>query len=404
VAHSRRKIIVAHYNEIALKLGHRRMFTSVLVDNLRRSLVDLPVDSVTPIHSRVLIEPGSASVPEIIRRVRLAPGIANVREAIAVEPTIEALEAEVVASLETWRPEGSFRVDARRVDKRFPIQSPEIARRVGAMIESGTGASVDLKNADCTVYILIMPDEIFLSFDREPACGGLPVGTGGRVLLLLSGGIDSPVAGLRMLRRGCRVDALHFHSMPYLSRTSSEKAELLASVLARGQVRTRMSCVAFGDIQSEIVRSAPRPLRVVLYRRTMMRIASKIAFRVGASALVTGESLGQVASQTLKNLEVIEQAASLPVLRPLIGIDKGEICDYARRDDTYEISIVPDQDCCSLFVPKHPATAADIATVEAAEANLDLVAMIDEAVRAREKLTVTADWNCEPALAAQAIG
>jgi len=380
------------------------MFTSVLVDNLRRSLVDLPVDSVTPIHSRVLIEPGSASVPEIIRRVRLAPGIANVREAIAVEPTIEALEAEVAASLETWRPQGSFRVDARRVDKRFPIQSPEIARRVGAMIESGTGASVDLKNADCTVYILVMPDEIFLSFDREPACGGLPVGTGGRVLLLLSGGIDSPVAGLRMLRRGCRVDALHFHSAPYLSRTSSEKAELLASVLARGQVSTRMSSVAFGDIQSEIVRSAPRPLRVILYRRTMMRIASKIAFRVGASALVTGESLGQVASQTLKNLEVIEQAASLPVLRPLIGIDKGEICDYARRDDTYEISIVPDQDCCTLFVPKHPATAADIATVEAAEANLDLVAMIDEAVRAREKLTVTADWNCEPALAAQAIG
>ena len=135
-----------------------------------------------------------------------------------------------------------------------------------------------------------------------------------------------------------------------------------------------------------------------------MRIASKIAFRVGASALVTGESLGQVASQTLKNLEVIEQAASLPVLRPLIGIDKGEICDYARRDDTYEISIVPDQDCCTLFVPKHPATAADIATVEAAEANLDLVAMIDEAVRSREKLTVAADWNCEPSLAAHAIG
>jgi thiamine biosynthesis protein ThiI len=404
VAPHKREIVVVHYNEIALKLGHRRMFTSMLVDNLRRSLADLPFGAVTPVHGRVLIEPGAASVREIVRRARCAPGVANVRDAVAVRPDIEALEAQVAAALETWRPRGSFRVDARRVDKRFPIESPEVARRIGAMIEKKTGATVNLKNADSTVYVLIMPDEIYLSFEKQPACGGLPVGTGGRVLLLLSGGIDSPVAGLRMLRRGCRVDALHFHSVPYLSRTSREKAEVLASVLARGQVSTRMSSVAFGDIQSEIVRSAPRPLRVVLYRRMMMRIASRIAARDGAAALVTGESLGQVASQTLKNLAAIEAAASKPVLRPLVGMDKGEITDYARREGTYEVSIVPDQDCCTLFVPKHPVTAAELSEVEAAEKNFDCEGMVDSAVRAREKATIDPDWNREPASVAQAIG
>jgi thiamine biosynthesis protein ThiI len=213
------------------------------------------------------------------------------------------------------------------------------------------------------------------------------------VLLLLSGGIDSPVAGLRMMRRGCRVDALHFHSVPYLNRTSQEKARVLASVMARGQGAVRLSMIAFGEIQSAIVSAVPRPLRVVLYRRMMLRIACALARRDRATALATGESLGQVASQTLANLSVIEAAATLPVLRPLVGMEKLEITDYARRAGTFDISVVPDEDCCTLFVPKHPATAARRAEVESAEALFDVEGMVATAVDARESEIVEADWD-----------
>jgi thiamine biosynthesis protein ThiI len=222
------------------------------------------------------------------------------------------------------------------------------------------------------------------------------------VLLLLSGGIDSPVAGLRMMRRGCRVDALHFHSVPYLDGTSRDKARRLAAILARGQGSTRLSLVAFGEIQSEIVRFVPRRLRVVLYRRMMMRIAACIAREDGDAALVTGESLGQVASQTLTNLRTIERAADMALLRPLVGMDKLEIMNYARSAGTFEISLIPDQDCCTLFVPKHPSTAASAREVEAAEAALDVPGMVLEAFGRREREYVAADW--EPALSAQAAG
>jgi thiamine biosynthesis protein ThiI len=213
------------------------------------------------------------------------------------------------------------------------------------------------------------------------------------VLLLLSGGIDSPVAGLRMMRRGCRVDAVHFHSLPYLDGSGREKARRLCAVLSRGQGATRLSTVAFGDIQSEIVRSVVRPLRVVLYRRMMMRIAARMARQDGAAALVTGDSLGQVASQTLANLSIVERASPLPVLRPLVGMDKQEIMQYAERSGTYEISILPDQDCCTLFVPRHPTTAARLRDVEEAEAALDVEGLVERACAARQRERIVADWQ-----------
>ena len=292
----------------------------------------------------------------------------------------------------------------RRVDKRFRIESPELGRRIGTIVRDATGAPVDLKNADETIYVVVVPGEIFLSFDKRPGCGGMPVGTGGRVLLLLSGGIDSPVAGLRMMRRGCRVDAVHFHAAPYVSRTSAEKAELLASVIARGQGATRLSSVAFGDIQREVVGAVPKPLRVVVYRRMMMRIASRIAHEDGLAALVTGESLGQVASQTLANLATIADAADRPVLRPLVGMDKAEITDYARAEGTYGVSIVPDEDCCTLFVPKHPATACTVEQARDAEAALDVDGMAAAAAAGRRRDSLHADWGCDLAEAAAAIG
>jgi len=235
---------------------------------------------------------------------------------------------------------------------------------------------VDLKNAELTIGIEILSRDAFFSLDKIPGPGGLPVGTSGRVISLISGGIDSPVAAYRMMQRGCRLIFVHFHSSPYLDKTSQEKVKELVKILTRHQFFSRLYLVPFGEIQRQIVTAVMRPLRVVLYRRMMVRIAEAVAAKETAAALVTGESLAQVASQTLQNLTVIEKAATLPILRPLVGMDKQEIIDQARRMGTFEISTLPDQDCCQLFVPQHPDTKASLIEVEKAESRLDLPALI----------------------------
>ncbi len=385
--------VIVHYGEIALKLGHRPMFERRLLENLRMALRGLPVGSVRAVYGRMLVDLGRADAVEVARRLALVAGVANVLIAGRCEPTMDRLQSYVRDALQGWRPRGSFRVRVKRGDKSFPLVSPEIARRLGAEVVEATGAPVDLGRADETVYVEIIPEGAFVAFQRVEGCGGLPVGSSGRVLLLLSGGIDSPVAGLRVMRRGCRLDAVHFHSVPYLDRTSQDKARKLCSVLARGHRPIALHMVAFGEAQREVVRCVPRPLRVVLYRRLMMRIACAVAARTAAGALVTGESLGQVASQTLANLGVIEAASRLPVLRPLVAADKLEIIDYAKTIGTYEISIVPDQDCCTLFVPKHPATAATLEETEVAESLLDGERLVEDAVRRVDVETIAGDWN-----------
>jgi thiamine biosynthesis protein ThiI len=260
-----------------------------------------------------------------------------------------------------------------------------VSRLLGALVKEATGVRVDLEHPELTVAVDILPERAFVSLEKRAGAGGLPVGTSGRVLALLSGGIDSPVAVWRMMRRGCRVDLVHFHSVPFHDRTSQEKARELARLLVRWQLDTLLHLVPFGEVQRRIVVAVRRPLRVVLYRRMMLRIAEALARRHHAEALVTGDSLGQVASQTLGNLAIIETAAGMPVLRPLIGMDKGEIADAAVALGTYETSIVPDQDCCQLFVPRHPTTRAAPADVLRAEAALDIPALVALAVDATEK-------------------
>jgi thiamine biosynthesis protein ThiI len=233
VSKSPRNALVIHYNEIALKLGHRAMFERRLVENLRDRLRTLPVAAVSAVRGRMLVRPGRADPAEVARRIAVVPGVANVLRAVEVDPTLDALDLALEELLARWKPRGSFRVRVKRADKRFPMTSPELGARLGARIHETTAAPVDLKNADDVVDVEIIDDAIFLGVEKVEGCGGLPIPTGGRVLLLLSGGIDSPVAGLRMMRRGCRVDALHFHSVPYLNRTSQEKARVLASVMAR---------------------------------------------------------------------------------------------------------------------------------------------------------------------------
>jgi thiamine biosynthesis protein ThiI len=260
----------------------------------------------------------------------------------------------------------------------------EIDRIVGTAVGAALGLKVDLNHPGLVVSIEVLPGSALISEGKIPGAGGLPVGTTGRGLVLLSGGIDSPVAAYRMMRRGMRVDFVHFHSHPLVSSASREKAAELAAHLTRYEAHSTLMLVPFANAQREIVARAPRPLRVILYRRAMMRIASVLAPQVSAQVLITGESLGQVASQTLENMMVIEQAAARPLLRPLVAMDKNEIITEARRLGTFETSILPDQDCCSLFVPAHPETHADPGQVSQAEEQLDLERMVDDAVRRTE--------------------
>jgi thiamine biosynthesis protein ThiI len=270
----------------------------------------------------------------------------------------------------------TFRITARRAFKELPWGSQEINQILGAHVMATHTTRVDLQHPALTVYVELIPRLALIYLEKSPGAGGLPVGTSGRLLSLLSGGIDSPVAAYRMMKRGCQVDFVHFHSYPFVDRTSQEKACQLATLLTRLQYAARLFLVPFGEIQQHIVGATPPPYRVVLYRRYMLRLAEALAQQTGALALVTGESLGQVASQTLHNLRVIEAASTLPMLRPLIGMDKAEIMREARAIDTYPISILPDQDCCTLFVPRHPATRTTLADIEAAEKALDTPALL----------------------------
>ena len=268
---------------------------------------------------------------------------------------------------------------ARRADKRLPFTSPQIEREVGGRIKQATGWPVDLEQAALTIHIEMLPELAFFYFGKEPGAGGLPTGTGGRVACLLSGGIDSPVAAYRVMRRGCTVLFIHFHSYPILSRASQDKVREIARLLTTYQLRSRLMLVPFGQVQQKVVLTVPPPLRVVIYRRLMMRIAEKLARRWRARALVTGEVIGQVASQTLDNLTVIAEATSLEILRPLVGMDKDEIVAEAERLGTFQISIIPDQDCCQLFTPRHPSTGARRDEVEDAERLLPIADLVEAA-------------------------
>ncbi len=374
--------IVVHYKELALKGRNRPWFIGQLVRHLRAALKDLPVRSVRAVMGRIEIRlEDEGAWPAAAERVGRVFGIANYSFAGWTTHDLDQIASVVLADLGDRQP-ASFRVSVRRSDKRVPLTSPELEREIGGRIKLAKGWRVDLSHPDLTIHVEMLADGSFYYFGKEPGAGGMPTGTGGRVACLLSGGIDSPVAAYRMMRRGCRVDLIHFHSYPILSHASQDKVREIAALLARYQLRVRLALVPFGGLQQQVVLSVPPELRVVIYRRLMLRIAGAMAGAWKARALVTGEAIGQVASQTLENMTLIAEASPLEVLRPLVGYDKDEISAEAERIGTYAVSIIPDQDCCTLFTPKHPATRARQADVERAEAALDLDAMAAEAAGA----------------------
>ncbi|MGH9309001.1 MAG: tRNA uracil 4-sulfurtransferase ThiI [Vicinamibacterales bacterium] len=374
------KSVIVHYQEIALKGKNRPWFVARLVRNLRQATSDLDVRGIRVLMGRIEILIGPTAEWEAIRdRLTRVFGVGNFARAGRAPLDVESIAQEILKDLGDIET-GTFRLSARRADKRFPLTSPQIEREVGGRIKEARGWTVNLGDPQLTIHVETLSDEAFYFFGKHKGAGGLPVGASGRVVCLLSGGIDSPVAAWRMMRRGCRVTFLHFHSYPVLSRASQEKARELAALLTRYQYESRLLLVPFAELQQQVILTVPPPLRVVLYRRLMMRIAEAIAGRHRARALVTGEVVGQVASQTLENLNRINEVVTLPVLRPLIGMDKEEITAEAQRLGTYPISIIPDQDCCTLFTPRHPATAARRADVELAESSLPLREMIEKAL------------------------
>ncbi len=365
-------VLLVHYHEIALKARNRPLFVNQLVRNLKRATADFPVRRVQKLPGRLLLElAGENAAQEVSERVRRVFGVANCCSALRCDLDLEALKDTAAKAL-AGRPFQTFRVTARRAYKTFPLTSPQLNEILGTFVLERFPTRVDLKNPELTLFVDILPKEAFIYLEKVPGPGGLPVGVAGRVIALLSGGIDSPVAAYRMMRRGCQVSFVHFHGAPFLDRRTQEKAREIVKLLTRYQYTSRLYLVPFGEVQQEVVVNTPAPYRVLLYRRLMARIAEHLASLEGAKALVTGESLGQVASQTLENLTVIEEAVKLPLFRPLIGMDKEEITEQAKEIGTYEISIQPDQDCCTLFVPRHPATRATMDDIGRAEMTLDL--------------------------------
>jgi thiamine biosynthesis protein ThiI len=371
-------------SEISLKGGNRKWFERTLTENIRKALSDLPVDRIERPAWRVLIS-FTEPVPfaEAARRLATVFGLGAVMAVEFAGATVDDLESLLDPRLNELEAE-SFAIRCLRSDKRFPMTSPEVERRVGTFVQDRTGWPVDLRNPDLTIHVLVDEKGLFTWTHRIPGPGGLPVGVGGRASCLISGGIDSPVAAYLMMKRGMRLDFVHFHSVPRTDPASLEKVEDLVRILVRYQGPARLAMVPLLPIQEEIAARCPAGVRVLLYRRFMIRLAGAIGRRFKSDALVTGESLGQVASQTIQNLRAVEAVATLPVLRPLIGLDKPEIINLARRMGSYETSILPHFDCCSFLLPDRPATRSTATELDRAEAELDVKDLVARALDATE--------------------
>ncbi len=370
--------VIVRFHEIALKGRNRPAFIGQLANNLRRATVGLGVERVWPerLSVRLALEPGTRWEP-VSDRIAKVFGVAKF--ALATRTALDYAGVAAAVSDEARRRRfQTFRITANRDDKRFPMTSQELNIRLGDLVREQSGARVDLSHAELNIHVQMLARDALVYAQEYAGPGGLPVGTAGRVTVLMSGGIDSPVATWRMMRRGCKASLVHFHSFPLVEGRSREKARELAERLNAWQFDTRLYLVPFAEVQRQVILSVPGPLRVIAYRRLMVRIAEAIAKREGSHALVTGESVGQVGSQTLRNMATVDEVAEMPIFRPLIGMDKQEIIQQAQAIGTFEASILPDEDCCTLFVPRSPSTAVRPEQIAPYEAELDVPALVSE--------------------------
>jgi len=374
-------VVICHYHEVALKQKNRRIFEKKLRTNIAFALSDLVGQRMVMRgygRLKIVLPFGfdEREKFEIVRsRLSNVFGIVNFGIGLSVGLDIEDICEASIKVIE-GKSFNTFRVKTKRQNKNFPLNSTEVNKQVGAFIiehfkNNGADVKVDLKNPDLTVYVEIVDKEVYVYADRFKGPGGLPVGSSGKVVALISAGFDSPIASLLMMKRGAKVVFVHFHSYPYTSYDSIEQVREIVKILSKYQLHSKLYIVPIAEAQRIIVLNAPVGLRTILYRRLMVRIAEKVAQIEGAEALVTGESLGQVASQTLRNIRVINQVATLPILRPLIGIDKEEIIQKAKEVGTYEISSQPYDDCCSFLTGRHPETWANLDEILEIEKKLD---------------------------------
>jgi thiamine biosynthesis protein ThiI len=388
------KIILVRCGEIMLKGLNRPVFESILVKNIKRALYGLGEANVIKSQGRIFVEPKNSEFDfdEAIERLTRVFGIVSLSIVWKVETdfnTIKEYSLNAVKNILSKSNYSTFRVMTKRGNKRFPMQSPEISAEIGAHILSSVpNLKVDLHKPQFTLFIEVR-EYTYIYSEIIPAHGGLPTGTSGKAMLLLSGGIDSPVAGWMMGKRGMEIDAVHFYSYPYTSERSKEKVIELARILSTYCFDIRLHIVPFTAIQEEINFNAPHSQMTIIMRRVMMKISETIANKNGALALITGESLGQVASQTIQGLAVTNDAVKMPVFRPLIGMDKNEVVDLSRKIDTYETSILPYEDCCTTFVAKHPDTKPKLDKILELEKELQLDNLIYDAVKNTEIILIT---------------
>ena len=385
---------IVHYHELALKGRNREFFERQLIGNIRTALKGLGVTRIESLRGRLrVILPESLPDQTVKERLSAVFGIANFSLATGVPLNLRTPDlgelAQGIGAAAVQRTFDTFRVSAKRADKRLALTSMDVERAVGKYLCDLTGKTVKLTAPDLTIYIELLTKDAYYYLEKVQGPGGMPVGVSGTVACLISGGIDSPVAAYRMMKRGCNAVFVHFSGRPLVSRASEDKVRELVQILTAHQYRSKLFIVPFGEIQREIVAQAPAPYRVVLYRRLMVRIAGELASADRCWALVTGDSLGQVASQTPENLSVIEEASDLPLLRPLIGMDKLEITDQAQQIGTFPTSIEPDQDCCSLFVPPHPSTKTRIDDIRRIERSLDVGTLVKQGLDKAESSEFT---------------
>ncbi|MGI6116017.1 tRNA uracil 4-sulfurtransferase ThiI [Luoshenia tenuis] len=382
------QLILVRFGEIHLKGLNRPYFEHRLVREMKRRLFDEPQATVEKGDGRYYIR-GVQNLDAVMERIRKVFGVHSLSPAIAVEKDISAIRDQAVEMMRDKHPT-TFKVKARRADKRFPMTSPEICEEVGGYIlENLPGWKVDVHHPEVTLEVEVR-EQAFLHCETLPAAGGMPVGTNGRAFLLLSGGIDSPVAGYMVAKRGVAIEAVHFFSYPYTGEPAKEKVLTLAKLLSEYAGPVRVHVVPFTKIQQEIYQKCPEGELTVIMRRFMMRIAQGLAQRGKGGALVTGESIGQVASQTMEALAATDAVVDMPVFRPVIGMDKQEIMEIAMKIGTYETSILPYEDCCTVFTPRHPVTRPKLERIEASEKVLDIEGLVQEAVDGTEVVTFNA--------------
>ena len=387
-------IFIVRCGEVALKGMNKPYFERMLLDRIKKLLKKF--DGVKAYRHEGLIfvradkelNPGTEGKQAILKEIGKVFGVASISPAMECESTMEDIgQTAVEYMMEAIEERGvkTFKVNAKRADKNFPVKSPDISRQIGAAVLKGCKVlKVDVHNPDVKLFVDVRHDKSYVYQDKIPGFGGLPLGTNGKGMSLLSGGIDSPVATWMMAKRGMMIEAVHFHSFPYTSQRAREKVEELAALVATYCGRFRMHVINLLPIQEQIVQNCPEEETTILVRRFMMRIAEELAARNGCSMLITGENLGQVASQTAEALVVTDASVKMPVMRPLIGLDKTDIMDLAKDIGTYDKSIEPYEDCCTVFLPKHPATKPKLERILASESKLDCEGLIREAIEKEE--------------------